>query len=361
MKTTKKQHLFRLFSLIFLSSFLVSCAQYGMISENDVYMQKPTALSVGEDETDITSYNAYKARQRGEYQDEYLIDQMYSRSFIGAALYGVRPMFGSPFISSYSIMWGYRSPILGYQNSFYYNSYNYWNSHWAYGYGNSFGYNPHGYCPNGLYGYGFNNCYGNGFGNGNLINGQNNISNNNSSSSQNYFTDGPRMSLSSNSSRSSSYPNSLKSQGVLVGSNVSINNETLGTSRRGVQKKQVVSGSHMPFTNNTNNSNSSYIRTVPNSQENNRSRNGVTRTNTIYPSNSARRNGLARSPRSSVSTSSRTGYNSSQVRRSSTTSYSSSRGGSFNTSRTTSSSSSRSSSGGSSSGSSSSSSSSRRR
>lgn len=324
-------------------------------------MQTPNALSIGEDETDLTSFNAYKARQRGAYQDEYLIDQMYSRQMIGQALYGVRPMFGSPLMSRNMIMWGYRSPIWAYQNSFYFNSFNrfgnpwgygYMNSPWNYGFGNSFGFSPYGPCYNGFHGNGFNpffnNCYGNGFGNGNFAVVQNNPESNNSGPGS-YFTGRPRMSLSSNSSRSSSYPNTLKSGGTESSTPLSINDQTQGTSRRAVQEKQVVSGSHMPFAHN--NSNTSAYKSRLSSTSSNPTR-GITatRSRNYSPSNSARRDGLVRSPRSNATTTSRTGYSSSQIRRSSTSNSGFSRGSSSSSPRTTTSSSSRSSSGGSSSG-----------
>ena len=359
MVTTKKQYFYRLLTTTFLFALLTGCANYGMISENDVYLQKPTALSVGEDETDLTSYNAFKARERGDFQEAYLIDQMYSRTLIGTGLYGVRPMFGSPFMNRNFINWGYRSPILAYQNNFYYNGFNHWNRPW--GFGNSFGFNGFGACGQGFFGYGygynplFNNC--NNFGHGIASNppsfGQN--TSNNNVNSNNHFSGRPRISLSSNSSRSSTYPNSLKSQELQPGSEVYINNEKLGTSRRAIQKKRV-SGTHMPFKNGSNASISSFQRNKMSDAQQQNSRSQISARTNYMPSNSARRSGVARSPRATVNTTTRTGYSSSQNRRISNQSANSSRGTGFNTSRTTSSSVSRSSRGGSSTGSSSSSS-----
>ncbi len=369
MITTKKEYFFRLLTSTFLITLFAGCANYGMISENDVYLQKPTALSTGEDETDLTSYNAFKARQRGEYQDAYLIDQMYSRTLISSALYGARPMFGSPFLRGNFISWGYRSPILAYQNNFYYNGFSHRNNPWSYG--NSFGFAGFGPCGQGSFGYGYgygynsiyNNC--NGFGHGIASNQPDfNQNNSNTPNSENYFTGRPRTSLTSNSARSSTFPNSLKTQELQPGSEVYVNNEKLGTSRRAIQKKRV-QGVHMPFTNGSNASISSFQRNKMNSaQQQIRVNNQLSSRTNYIPSNSARRNGIARSPRATVNTTTRTGYSSNQYRRVSPQSSGTSRGTGFNTSRTTSPSMTRSTRGGSSTskgGSSSSSSSSRRR
>ncbi len=367
MISTKKEYFFSLLTSFFLIALFTGCANYGMISENDVYLQKPTALSTVEDETDLTSYNAFKARERGEYKEAYLIDQMYSRTLISSALYGVRPMFGSPFSTGNFITWGYRSPILAYQNNFYYNSYNHWNNPWSYG--NTFGFTD-GFRPCGQgdfgYGYGYNSMYHNcnGFGHGIASSQPDFNQNNNTTNSNNQFTARPRISLSSNSARSSTYPSSLKSQELQPGSEVYVNNEKLGTSRRAIQKKRV-QGAHMPFISGSNASISSFQRKDMNSSQQQRRVNTQLTSRTNYiPSNSARRNGIARSPRATVNTTTRTGYSSNQYRRVSPQSSGTSRGTGFNTSRTTSPSMTRSTRGGSSTskgGSSSSSSSSRRR
>lgn len=44
-------------------ALLASCANYNHISENDVYMQKPSELNAGGDESDLTSFAAFKARR----------------------------------------------------------------------------------------------------------------------------------------------------------------------------------------------------------------------------------------------------------------------------------------------------------
>lgn len=349
---TKKQYFFRLLSISILSVTLFGCAQYGMISENDVYLQKPTALSADDDETDITSYNAYKARQRGVYQDQYLIDQMHDRRLIGSMLYGVRPMFGTPYPPGSFVLWGYRSPILFYQNSHYFNSYYTWNRPWNYGYGFGCGYNPYNPYASGMYGCGYSpfNSYGNGYGYGQPNTGQNFAGNNNPTTSSNHFTGRPRLSLSSNSSRSSTYPATLKSSALQPVSSSAVNNQTQGTSRRAVRSKQQVRSSHMPFKTNTH-TGSSYTRTnYSQGQRRNSTRSSsYNRTNTYTPSQSARRSGVARTPRSTVnSANTRGGYTSGQVRR--TSSGTSSRSGYTPRTRSSSSSVSRSTGGGSRSG-----------
>lgn len=361
--TTKKQYFFRLLSISVLTVALFGCAQYGMISENDVYLQKPTALSTGDDETDITSYNAYKARQRGVYQDQYLIDKMHDRRLIGSMLYGVRPMFGTPYPPGSFILWGYRSPILFYQNSHYFNSSYTWNRPWNYGYGYDYGfgcgYNPYNPYASSMFGCGYNsfNSYGNGYGYPN--NGQNVAGNNNSTQPSNQFTGRPRLSLSSNSSRSSTYPSTLKSSGLQPASSSAVNDQTQGTSRRAVKSKQQVRSSHMPFKSNTSTGSPSYTRTNNNQSQRRSSTlsSSTNRTNSYTPSRSARRSGIARTPRSTVnSANTRGGYSSGQVRR--TSSGTSSRSGYTPRTRSSSSSVSRSTGGGSRSGGSSSSSSS---
>src|SRR5690554_1929138 len=57
--------------LIGAVAILSSCSNYEYISENDVYMQAPTEINLEEDENDLTSFNAFKAREKGIYKDEY--------------------------------------------------------------------------------------------------------------------------------------------------------------------------------------------------------------------------------------------------------------------------------------------------
>lgn len=353
---------FRVSALIIFVLLVTGCAQYGMISENDVYMQKPTDLSAGEDESDLTSYNAYKARERGVYEDRYLIDQMYDRRYYGTLLYGGPFMGGIPFYSGSFISWGYMNPIRGYQNTFYYNSFYNWNRPWTYAYG--YGYNPYNPYANGVFGYGYPNYSPYGYPYGSFPYGGNNMVANNGTASGNHFSGQKRFSLSSNAPRSSSYPATLKSNNPQNGGSSSGSLSTSGTSRRAAGKQSVQS-SHMPFKNNSANSSSNKnysnngganVRTY--STGNNRGNVSQSRsTRTQYtPSRSARNSGVTRAPRT-TNNYQRSGYSNSSTRR--TTSGSSSRSPSYNTrTRSVSSSSSRSVGGSRSSGSSSSSSSS---
>jgi hypothetical protein len=299
MVTAKKQYLIRFSTLTLIATLLVSCAQYGIISENDVYIQKPTALSTNDDESDLTSYNAYKARERGEYQDEYLIDQMHDRRLIGTLLYGNQSMFFMPFTTSSYIPWGYHSPILAYQNTHYFNSFYNWNRPWTYNYG--YGYGGYAYNPynNGYFGYGYSPF----FHNHNNYSGQSVLINNtNVNASQNYYTGKPRVTLSSNSSRSSSYPSTLKSAGYQQNSDPLINDQTQGSSRRVSGRKTTVRSSHMPFKEEDYNKiEGSNNGNMMNSSRNNSSRSyNSTERNRYTPSQSAKRNGIARSTRSTV-------------------------------------------------------------
>lgn len=335
MINSKHKQNFSFIILVTVTVLLSGCAQYGMISENDVYMQKPTALSAGEDESDLTSYNAYKARQRGVYQDEYLIDQMYDRRYYGTLLYGGAPMFGMPFYPGNFITWGYQSPIRGYQNTFYFNSFYNWNRPWTYGYG--YNYNPYNPYANGFYGYSYPNYspFGNPFGYGNYGSGVNLSANNNYGSQGNHYSGHKRFSLSSSASRSSSYPGTLKSNTEVYSNSSSFDGTNeMKTSRRAAAKKSIRS-SHMPFRNNSSyyqgneqqqNSLSQNQRTNSRSVNTNRNINRTTRS-TYKPSRSAQRSGIARTPR--ATNYERTNYSSSSNRR--TSSPGSSRGGSYNT------------------------------
>ncbi|MCO5268195.1 MAG: hypothetical protein M9897_04785 [Brumimicrobium sp.] len=202
MKTLNK-YLWVAGSLLTLSG----CANYGYISENDVYLQKPTEIVLNQDETDLTSFNSFMARQRGHYQDEYVDPRFTNKAramhysyglMAGPYWYSVRPI---GFVGVGQTPWDYGFDawayggsnywLYAYQNSMwgpygYYNRYNYYDmwgmypysSYPAYYYGNS--YYP--YYPN----YGFS-------------------SPNNTSTNNGYYN-GPRTSVSSSSHRSSSYP-----------------------------------------------------------------------------------------------------------------------------------------------------------
>jgi len=200
-----------------LTSFLGGCSSYGVISENDVYMQKPTQVNLAEDENDITSFNAFQARQEGKYNDKYLIDEMHNRAYIGAMLYGGRPM---PGIIGFNRPIGFHGmPYMYYQNSFFYQG--------------TWGYNPY---TSGAFGYGYpyaGNLYGypySPYG----INNYNPIIHTNpqtpnggfvANNSQNHFNR-KRNDLGANSNRSSSYPSTLKSNGGNFVTSSEINDET---------------------------------------------------------------------------------------------------------------------------------------
>lgn len=321
---------YKCLSLFILTAVLTSCGQYGVISENDVYMQKPTALNSGEDESDLTSYNAYKAGERGAYEDRYLIGQMYDRRFYGTLLYGGPFIGGIPYYSGNFISWGYMNPIRDYHNTLYYNNFYNWNRPWMFDYGS--GYNPY---ANSFLGYGhpyyspIGNPYYTPYWNGSYGNNQ-------SSTTANHFSGQKRFSLSANAPRSSSYPSTLKSNNPESSIGSSGNLSTDGTSRRAAGKKSVQS-SHMPFKENTQyggqyqsstNSGANYRGTTVGSSRQNVSTSRTNRSG-YTPSQSARRSGIARTPRS-TNNYERSTYNSSSTRRTTSGSPSRSRGTNYN-------------------------------
>ena len=266
-----------------LTSFLASCSSYGVISENDVYMQKPTQVNLAEDENDITSFNAFKARQEGKYNDKYLIDEMHNRAYIGAMLYGGRPM---PGMIGFNRPIGFHgTPYMNYQNTFFYQGtwgYNpYVSGGFGYGYpyaGNMYGY-P--YSP-----YGINNYNPIIHTNPQTPNGGF-VANNN----QNHFNR-KRNDLGANSNRSSSYPSTLKSNGGNFVSSSEINDETKGTSRRAVRNKRPTGNqSNKPQFNSKSNSGSYSGGIMNSSTKHTHSRN-------YAPSRSARRSGRVHRTRS---------------------------------------------------------------
>lgn len=268
-----------------VTSFLAGCSSYGVISENDVYMQKPTQVNLAEDENDITSFNAFKARQKGKYNDNYLIDEMHNRAYIGAMLYGGRPFPGTI---------GYNRPIgfhgmryMHYQNNFFHQGtwgYNPWMTMGGFGYGYPYAGNMYGY-PYSPYG----------------VNNYNPIIHTNpqtpsggyvANNSQNHFNR-KRNDLGANSNRSSAYPSTLKSgSGNFVTSNA-VNDETKGTSRRAVRNKRPTGNKSYTSPKNYSKSTTygSYTGGITNASSKN------SRTRTYAPSQSARRSGRIQTTR----------------------------------------------------------------
>lgn len=251
----------KFFTLIGASAFLASCANYGYISENDVYMQAPTEMNLNEDEDDITSFNAFKAKQKGafeqEYQDPRINQRVRANQIMIINSYG--PYYGSyrngplafhgmgysPYGYEYR---GFNSGLgfgisYGWGNHFYHNQMDPFG--YGFGYGGYGGHYGNGYYGNNYYGggyygghygngyyNGYNNGYYNGFNNG-YYNGNNNI--NNSASNNQATYNGHRGSTSSSSNRSSYYNTTKSLQGKNVTSDV--NNQANGNSRRDVQKR----------------------------------------------------------------------------------------------------------------------------
>lgn len=234
-------------------ALLSSCSNYSYISENDVYMQKPTEINLGEDENDLTSFNAFKAKQKGAFTDEYKDPRgntrMQMNQFLIISSY-------QPFGSSYGMFNNRPIAFHGMNNHNFYNNpfmssgfysgygmYNGYGTHGMYGNGFYSPYSPFGYhSPFGYgspYGYGYNSYYGSGYYGGyGGYGGYDNVVDGNSgeSASQNIFY-GQRRSLTSSSNRSSNYQNNqFKSYGT---SNVSydVNDQSLGESRRDVERR----------------------------------------------------------------------------------------------------------------------------
>ena len=232
----KKKNSYTFLSLIALGLIVTSCANYGMISENDVYLQAPTEINLQEDETDLTSYNAYKARQRGEFEDGRLDPRIPFKRWRSS--YMIASLYAGPYFNLYG-RGGMTSPFYGgagmFGHGFYYNDVSYYGILHNHNYINGI-YSP--YTTFGMgygYGYGYGSGYAyNGFGYGMhpYANAAPQVSN--GTSNQPVFY-GRRNNLSSSSNRSSSYPNTLKS-GSFSTSNSNSNNQTNGTSRRSIQK-----------------------------------------------------------------------------------------------------------------------------
>lgn len=185
------------------SAILGSCANYGYISENDVYMQAPTELNLEEDENDITSFNAFKASQKGafeqEYQDPRVNQRVRMNTLMIMSLYPRYGYFANSPYGYYGMgynhpnMYGYRGFNSGIGFGGYHSSYYYGYSPFGYGYG----YSP--YHNGGYYGY-YGGNYGGYYGNGYYGNG-----NSGSIAQGKKVFQGPRRSPVSSSNRSSFY------------------------------------------------------------------------------------------------------------------------------------------------------------
>lgn len=161
-----------------LSWFLFSCAQYGMISDNDVYLQRPSAVVLDGDANDPTTFNNFRAGREGQFVNR---NNNVPRMFLGLG-YGV---YGGNFGGMYSPFYNPYATFGG----------NGWNNGWNSGFGHP-------------YGFGNNYGYGNYYNNGGFFGGNNSLW---SSAHDGPTFCGPRGSLSSSSARSSAYPETMKS------------------------------------------------------------------------------------------------------------------------------------------------------
>lgn len=265
--------------LIFVGTVasLASCSNYKYMSENDVYSSRQTDVIIGESETDLTSFNAYKAREKGAFQDSYVDNNRSNQrsSFggmnmgfgIGAAPFGMGyglnngPMafhgmgmydpfyrgnsFSQGFNAGYAYgMYGGYNPYDpfygGYYDPFYYsgyyNPYSYGGSYYGYGgyynpyYGNHYGgyYDPY-YSNGGHYGGGYYGGGYPGYNNGGYTAGGN--------TSTTFY--GKRNSLTSGSSRSSSYEGTTQGAPKLGSSIATVGSPGATEMRRGIQGEKV--------------------------------------------------------------------------------------------------------------------------
>lgn len=269
---------------------LSSCSNYGYISENDVYMQAPTEINLEEDENDLTSFNAFKAREKGAFRDEYMdprvnerirmnyfmLANSYNPYFVSFNMYANQPIryhgmgMHGLFYAGYGLSSGFGTGM--YYDRFYSPYYG------AY-YGNY--YNPYYYGYNqGFYPYNY----------GGIVNNSNNPSNN---QPVHY---GNRSPISSSSNRSSSYQKSYTKQALPVSTSAyNVNDQTLGTSRREVGRRYAGSSDYSnngkPNTSNFKSSQSGSIKSSGAVQQ--------SRVNQNYtPNSSARRSGAVQTQRS---------------------------------------------------------------
>lgn len=289
--------------LIGAVAILSSCSNYEYVSENDVYMQAPTEINLEEDENDLTSFNAFKAREKGIYKDEYRDPRVNERVRMNQLMimnaYTPFGMGFSPYFSPYGTYRNgpigfhgigmYGNYTVGHQGIFdgFYNHYGFGYSPYGYGYG----YNPYAYGYGyGVHGYGYNPYYYAGghpyYGNQN----QGGVTN-----SQPVYS-GKRNALSSSSNRSSSYPKTKSFTEVSSNTSYNVNDQTLGTSRRGVKKSYASSNA---YAGSTGVNKSSYSSTqIKNTTSRAGSVHRSTANRSYSPSESARRSGAVQTQRS---------------------------------------------------------------
>jgi len=171
-------------STVCLAGLLVgSCASSGVIADNDVYMQQPTATNIYEDEADPTSFANYKAEEREEIvvvtQDNFAPFNNNNNNFNSFGLFTFNNYYyynpfgphGNMHMVPYYQNGFYQGVVYGYNSPYYYSQF----QHFNYGNPNSFG-NPYMYGTP-YHGYGI---YGNNFASNNSFwgsTGQNHASN----------------------------------------------------------------------------------------------------------------------------------------------------------------------------------------
>ncbi|PKR81031.1 hypothetical protein CW751_07665 [Brumimicrobium salinarum] len=211
---------------------LSACANYGQISENDVYLQKPTAINLDEDQNDITSYNAFVERNKGLFKDDYRDPRanhvmmrnqlLIMESYMPYGMFGYNPTnfhgMGFRFYEPFGIYTGHG---MGLRARYGFGSSPFYDYGFTYGYGGM--YNPYGYGHGHYFGHGFMPGYG-------IYNGAPSYNNPNSSTANNYY--GKRSNVTSSSSRSSYYPKAKSASNNSGYSSKSKNNQYVGASRR---------------------------------------------------------------------------------------------------------------------------------
>ena len=282
---------------------LSSCSNYGYISENDVYMQAPTEINLEENENDLTSFNAFKAREKGAFRDEYRDPRVNERvrmnQFMIMSSYMPFGMGYGPYMSPYGMYnngpigfhgmamygFGYGNYTVGH-HGIYDGFYN----HYGFGYNPyGYGYNPYGY-GYGNYAYGYNPYY---YGGG-YYNGINDNPNTPTVSQPVHY--GNRTPLTSSSNRSSSYQKTSYKQPIEAPtSSYDVNDQSLGTSRREVQKKYTGTNT---YNNNGKPNNSNYSNSQSGYDSNSGAAHQRTATQNYTPNASARRSGAVQSQRS---------------------------------------------------------------
>jgi len=320
-----------------LGLLFASCASYGVISDNDVYLQKPAAIDLTDDQEDITSFNAYKAGRQGAFQNG---DPRLRNTNANIFIAHTNPFaFNNSMFNPY---YGYNDPFAWNRPFGMYNSYGPgWGYGWGYGYhGYGYGYN-HMYSNTGFFYNGYqygtflspyygHNHYGiNYIGPNSSYYGTNSNNGNSSffgSGSTNQFY-GKRTNLSTSSRRSSSYPETLKNK---MHNNVKPSNSSVLTkdlSPQNIQNRRTVSNSEREYVRSNVNINRNSSRPTsydgsnrsPNTSAINQRRTvsseNTYRDRSFSPSNSARRSGTVN--RSNADRRTTGNYNSSNnVRRS---------------------------------------------